>query len=173
MNTRPDRDQAAEYYFTYIDQVPDGDIRETLRAQLGETLNFLGGLSEHQANHRYARDKWSIREVLGHVNACERLFSFRAFWFARGLEGALPSFDQNVAASHASAGFRSWPSLVDEFRTVRLASLSFFDELPGEAWERRGVASGNPFTVRALAWITAGHVAHHVSILRSKYLAGV
>jgi hypothetical protein len=173
MNTRPDRGEVAEYYFTYIDQVPDGDIRETLRAQLGETLDFLGRISEHQAHHRYAPGKWTIREVVGHINDCERLFSFRAFWFARGLQDSLPSFDQDVSAAHASAELRSWPSLVDEFRTVRLASLSLFDELPGEAWARRGIASGNPFTVRGLAWITAGHVAHHVTIMRGKYLAGV
>jgi hypothetical protein len=170
MNTRPDRNEAAEYYFTYIDQVPDGDIRQTLHAQLGETVDFLGGISDHQSQHRYAPDKWTIREVVGHINDCERLFTFRAFWFARGFDTPLPSFDQNAAVSTASSEFRSWRSLVEEFRTVRVASLSLFDELPGEAWARRGIASDNPFTVRALAWIAAGHVIHHTTILRRKYL---
>lgn len=172
MNIRPDHTEVAEYYFTYINQVPDGDIRRTLHAQLEETVDFLGGISGDRSLHRYAPDKWSIREVLGHVNDCERLFVFRAFWFSRGLDSPLPSFDQNAAVSTAGSNLRSWRSLIEEFRVVRVASLSLFDELSGEAWARRGIASDNPFSVRSLAWITAGHVAHHSAILRTRYLQG-
>lgn len=170
MTTTPDRTEAAEYYFTYIDQVPGGDVCAILEAQLAETLALLHGISDDKSLHRYAPDKWSIRQVQSHVNDTERLFVFRALWFARGLDSPLPSFDQNIAVSTAGADERAWRSHVEEFRAVRAATLSFFQNLPADAWTRRGVASGNPFTVRALAYIVAGHVTHHTTILRQRYL---
>jgi hypothetical protein len=169
--TAPDRTEAAEYYFTYIDQVAPGDICNILEAQLVETLALLHAISEEQSLVRYAPGKWSVRQVVGHLNDTERLFVFRALWFARGFDSPLPSFDQNVAVSAAAADDRSWRSHVDEFRAVRGATLSFFQSLPADAWTRRGVASGNPFTVRALAYISAGHVTHHLGILRERYLS--
>lgn len=167
----PDRTEAAEYYFTYINQVPAGDIRAILRAQLPDILSLLKTIDEKRSLHRYAPDKWTIKQVLGHINDTERLFVFRAFWFARGLPDPLPSFDQNIAVAASGADDRPWASHVDEFARVREASLSFFESLPNEAWDRRGTASGNPFSVRALAYMTAGHVTHHDKILREKYLA--
>ena len=167
---RPAREEAAEYYFKYIDMVGDGDVCAILDAQRAETLAFLRGIPEEKARHRYAPDKWSINGVVAHLNDCERLFAFRAFWFARGLEPALPSFDQNVAASHDAADRRSLSSHIDEFDAVRKASLDLFRHLPEDAWTRRGIASDNPFTVRSLAFIAAGHVIHHSRILRDRYL---
>jgi hypothetical protein len=168
--TAPDRSEAAPYYFTYIDQVPSGDILAIMEAQSGDTVALLHSISEEASLARYAPGKWSIREVLGHVNDTERLFVSRAFWFARGFDSPLPSFDQNVAVSTAGAHDRSWSSLVDEFRTIRAATLSFFQNLPADAWTRRGIASDNPFTVRALAYLAVGHVTHHMRILRERYL---
>jgi hypothetical protein len=168
--TVPDRSEAAEYYFTYIDQVPAGEIVPTLERQLSETVGLLAGIPEARADHRYAPDKWTIREVLSHINDCERMFAFRAFWFARGFDTPLPSFDQNVAIAAAGADARSWASHIEEFRNTRTATLDLFRHLPEDAWMRRGIASGNPFTVRALAYIAAGHVSHHVRIMREKYL---
>jgi DinB superfamily len=167
---RPQRDEAAEYYFKYIDRVPDADICAVLEKQETEALTLFGGISEERSLYRYAPEKWTIRETLGHVNDTERLFVARAFWFARGLESELPSFDQNVAIAAAGANDRSWASHVDEFQTVRAATLTFFSNLPAAAWTRRGVASGNPFSVRALAFLAAGHVEHHNAILRERYL---
>jgi DinB family protein len=172
MISAPDRSEAAEYYFTYIDQVGPGDICAILETQLTETLVLLNGVNEEQSLHRYAPGKWSLRQVLGHVNDTERLFVFRALWFARGFDTPLPSFDQNIAVGTAASDHRSWKSHVDEFRAIRTATLAFFRNLPAEAWTRSGVASGNPFTVRALAYIAAGHVIHHVSIVRSRYVPG-
>ena len=168
--TRPDRGEAAEYYFKYIDRVGDGHILDTLERQGHEAAAELERISEERSQHRYAAGKWSIREVLGHVNDTERLFVFRAFWFARGFDTPLPSFEQDVAAAASGADSRPWASLVDEFRSVRGATVSLFRTLPPDAWTRRGVASGNPVTVKALAFITAGHVAHHVAVLRERYL---
>ena len=170
MITLPERGEAAEYYFTYINQVPEGDICATLDAQAGTATALLESISDQQSAHAYAPGKWSIRQVLSHINDTERLFVFRAFWFARGFDAPLPSFDQNVAVTAAGADERSWRSHIDEFGAVRSATNTFFRNLPAEAWSRRGIASDNPFTVRALAFITAGHVAHHLKILRERYL---
>jgi hypothetical protein len=166
----PDRSEAAEYYFTYIDKVPAGDVRATLDAQLPATLAVLDGISEAQSLVRYAPDKWTIRQLLSHVNDAERAFVFRALWFARGFDTPLPSFDQDVAIAAADADARTWDSHVQEFRAVRAATLALFNGLPERAWSARGIASGYPFTVRALAYITAGHVTHHVKILQERYL---
>ena len=170
MRTAPDRTEADEYYFTYIDKVVAGDICQILEQQGAEVLRLFREISEERSRYRYAPDKWSIRQVAAHLNDCERLFVFRAMWFARGFDSTLPSFDQNVAMATAGADERGWTSHVDEFRSVRAATQAFFDNLPSEAWSRRGIASGNPFTVRALAYLTAGHVTHHANILRERYL---
>jgi hypothetical protein len=168
--TRPGAHEAAPYYFTYIDKVPAGDIRDVLEAQELETRKFLEGISEERSRHRYAAGKWSIREVLGHVNDCERLFAFRAFWFARGFDSPLPSFEQEVAVAAAGSDDVSWARHVEEFTANRTSTMSFFRNLPDAAWSRTGVASGNPFTVRAFAWIAAGHVAHHMGLVKERYL---
>jgi hypothetical protein len=166
----PERTEAAEYYFTYIDQVPGGDICTILHSQLGETIDLLRRIPEDRSLHRYAPGKWSIREVVSHLNDTERLFVFRALWFARGFDTPLPSFDQNIALAAAAANERPLSDHVSEFESLRSATVPFFQHLPEEAWTRRGIASGNPFTVRALAYIGAGHVAHHARILRERYL---
>src|SRR4051812_11825715 len=158
----PERSEAAEYYFRYIEQVTTTDICQTLESQSGEALAFLEHISDDGSLHRYAPDKWSIREVLSHVSDTERVFVYRALWFARGFDSPLPSFDQDVAVAGAGADQRSWRSHLDEFRAVRAATATFFRGLPTEAWERSGMASGKPFTVRALAWIAAGHLTHHL-----------
>ena len=169
---RPTREEAAAYYFTYIDQVRGDDLLAELESQEAEVARLLGGISEERSLHRYQADKWSIRELLGHVNDCERLFAFRALWFARGFDTPLPSFDQAVATAHAGSDGRSWEGHVGEFRALRAATLALLRGLPEEAWERTGVASGYPFTVRALAFVIAGHAAHHVRVLNERYLAG-
>jgi hypothetical protein len=170
MDKRPSPDEAAPYYFTYIDKVPEGDVLATLERQLGEASAFIAGISEERSPHRYAAGKWSIRQVLNHINDAERLFAFRALWFARGFQDALPSFEQDQAVAAAGADAVAWSLHIEEFHGVRLATLALFRNLPAEAWSRRGVASGNPFTVRALAFIAAGHLEHHLRVLRERYL---
>lgn len=166
----PESSEAPEYYFKYIHLVGPGDIRSVLAVQDRDAQILFGAITDDQSRHRYAPDKWSIRQVLGHLNDCERLFAFRAFWYARGFDAPLPSFDQNVAAQHDAAADRSWSSLAAEFHEIRASTVSFFRHLPADAWMRRGTASGYEFTVRALAYIIAGHVIHHVGILRTLYL---
>jgi len=170
MTGRPEPSEAAPYYFKYIDRVAAGDIVGLLETQREEALSFLAGISEEKSLHRYGPDKWSIRQVVNHVSDCERLFVSRAFWFARGFDSPLPSFDQEVCVAAAGADEVPWADHVEEFRSVRLSTLAFFRNLPDRAWMRRGIASDNPFTVRALAYIAAGHADHHTSILRERYV---
>jgi hypothetical protein len=166
----PQQTEAAPHYFTYIDLISGDDILQTIEAQLDDTSRFLSGVSEEKSLYRYAPDKWSIREVISHVNDTERVFVFRAMWFARGFSEPLPSFDQNIASNAAGADDHSLASHVQEFRRIREATIALFRNLPAEAWVRSGVASGNSVTVNALAYIIAGHVAHHAAILRERYL---
>lgn len=166
----PERTEAPAYYFKYIDRISGGNVLEELANQRDEALELFAAISEERSVHRYAPEKWSIRQVLNHVNDTERVFLFRAFWFARGFETPLPSYDQEVATAMARADEVPWSRNVEEFEGVRRTTLDFFANLPADAWMKSGIASDNPFTVRALAFITAGHAAHHVAILREKYL---
>ncbi|HEY6121905.1 MAG TPA: DinB family protein [Pyrinomonadaceae bacterium] len=160
--------EAAPYYFRYINLVSDRDIVAGLENQLTNVLPFLSVISEEKSLHRYAPDKWSIRQVMNHVNDVERVFLFRALWFARGFTAPLPGFDQE--ASSARADDFAWSDHVEEFRNIRLATLSFFRNLPKEHWSRRGTADGNPFTVNSLAYIISGHLSHHQDVLQQRYL---
>ena len=167
----PQPGDSAEYHFTYINQVPAGDIVDTLDRQGTEMRELLHDISDEQSLHRYAPGKWTIREVLSHINDTERVFSFRGYWFARNLGDPLPSFDQEVAIAVAGADARTWESHVAEWIAVRHSTLALFGNLPADAWQRRGVASGSEFTVNAMAYITAGHVQHHLRLLRERYLS--
>jgi uncharacterized damage-inducible protein DinB len=162
--------EAAPYYFRYINLIKTDHVVETLRMQLEDALSLFQTISEEKSRYRYAPDKWSIRQLLSHVSDTERVFLHRAFWFARGFQDAMPSFDQDESVAAAQADEVSWRQLVDEFRVVRLATLSFFQNLPTPAWSRSGIASDSSVTVRALAYIIAGHVAHHQNLLEERYL---
>jgi len=167
---RPQEHEAAPYYFTYINQAPGEDALALIEAQVDEVVAFFSSISEEKSLSRYAPDKWSIRQVLNHLTDTERAFAFRALWFARGFDLPLPSYDQNIAAAGADADEVSWAAHIEEFRGVRLATISLFRNMPAEAWTRSGIASDNRFTVRALAFIIAGHLTHHVKVLRERYL---
>jgi DinB family protein len=169
MRGRPEMNEAAPYYFTYINQVSGDDVIGAIDGQAEESLKFFSGISEEKSLYRYAPGKWSIREVINHVNDTERAFAFRALWFSRGFDTPLPSYDQNISVSGAQSDRIPWAAHVEEFRRVRLSTISLFNNLPSEAWMRTGIASDNRFTVRALGFIIAGHVIHHIKILRERY----
>ncbi len=169
---RPRADEFAPYYQKYIDRVPSGDVVAVLARQIDETAVLLGKVKESNAGHRYAPDKWSIREVVGHVSDAERVFAYRALRFARGDEGALLSFDEKAFVAGGGFDRRTLADLVAEFRAVRQATLALFRSLDDEAFSRGGTASGQHVTVRALAHIIAGHEVHHVAILKERYRVG-
>jgi DinB superfamily len=168
--SRPERTEAAPYYFTYIDRIKQDDIVGVMEGQLEDVGRILDGISEEKSLYRYAPDKWSIRQVLSHLNDTERAFAFRALWFARDFHDPLASFDQNISVNAARADEYAWASHVAEFRDLRRSTIALFRKLPSEAWKRSGLASGNPVSVSALAHIIAGHVSHHVAILAERYL---
>jgi hypothetical protein len=168
--THPQANEAAPYYFGYIDLARSENIVTFLDNKMGETISFLEGISEEKSLHQYAPDKWTIRQVLNHVNDGERIFLGRAVWFARGFTDPLPSFDQEIGVAGANANDTPWSAQVEEFRTIRLSTLSFFRNLPAEAWSRSGIASDNSVTVNAIAYIIGGHVAHHINVLKERYL---
>jgi hypothetical protein len=167
---RPAADEYAPYYGSYVRLVPDGPIVETLRNQISETMATLNALPEAKGDHRYQPDKWSIKEVLGHVIDGERIFSYRALRFARRDETPLPGFEQNLYVPAAAFGRRTLRSLLDEFGAVREATVHLYRHLDEEALSRSGIASENRMSVRALAWVIAGHERHHLRVLRERYL---
>lgn len=168
--TRPADDEYAPYYGRYISRVADGDIVRTLQSQIGETVRALRAIPDSRAGHRYAPDKWSIREVVGHLSDAERIFAYRALRIARGDETPLPGFDENAFVARARLDDRPFAGLISEYEVVRAASVALFDSLFPEEWTRRGVASEKGVSVRALAWIAAGHELHHLEVLRTRYL---
>lgn len=169
MKGRPAADEFAPYYAGYIEQAKGDDPVAAVK-DYEAALQSLAGISEEKSLHRYAEGKWSIRELLSHVSDTERVFALRAMWFARGFTSPLPSFDQDIAVAGAAADKTPWSRHLEEFKRVRLASIALFENLPPEAWMRTGTASDKRFSVRALAFIVAGHANHHFRIVREKYL---
>lgn len=166
----PDPSEYAPYYGRYIALVGGGDVVAALEDQPRETLALLSTLSEEQGDYRYAPGKWSVKEMLGHVIDVERVFSYRALRFARNDRTPLASFEQDDYVRAGNFADYRLADLIEEFVCVRRASLWFFRQLSAEAWMRRGVASGNEVSVRAVAYIVAGHELHHRRVLREKYL---
>ena len=166
---RPAASEYAEYYGGYIGHVPDGDVLSRLASQGEATRKLLMGVGESRAAHRYAADKWSIKQVIGHLVDGEWLFGYRALAFARRDPGALPSMDQDAWMAAAEFDRRPIADLIDALWRVRQATLSIFSDFDTATLARGGIASGNPFTVRSLVWITAGHELHHLRILGERY----
>jgi hypothetical protein len=167
---RPAAGEHAEYYARYVDLVPDGDILETLRNQLGQTLALLQEVPRERENYSYAPGKWSLREVVGHMLDTERVMAYRALAMARSDGVDLQGMDQEEWARHSNAAARSLDDLVSEWAGVRRANGHMFATLPVGAGERRGRASGNEFTVRSFPWIIAGHELWHRERLAKDYV---
>jgi hypothetical protein len=167
----PDPSEYLAYYDRYVSLVPEGDVRLLLEQQLERTLAFLHGLTEREGDLRYEQGKWSVKEVVGHMADSERIFGYRALRFARGDGNPLPGFEQDDYVAAAGFGRCLLRDLTTEFEHSRRANALLFRQLEDEAWLRRGNANGAEVSVRALAYILAGHEQHHVGVLRSRYLA--
>jgi len=170
--TRPEPGEYHDYYRTYVELVPEGDVVDTLRAAIGETMALLRGLPEARANQRYAPGKWTVKEVIAHLADTERTFTFRAFWFARGGPGELASFDQDPFVAQSFANARTLDELLDDFEAVRAATVSLYAGMPDSVTTRTGIASDCSFSVRTFPYITAGHEIHHRNQLRDRYGLG-
>lgn len=167
---KPEETEYLPYYGRYISLVQDGDILELLSKQLDETLPLLRSIPQSQASFRYAPDKWSINELVGHLIDSERIFAYRALRFARNDQTPVPGYEQDDYVRNASFNDWSLSELIDEFECVRRSTIFLFKHLNSDAWTRTGVANGSEASVRALAYIIAGHELHHRGILRSRYL---
>lgn len=166
---RPTEAEYAPFYAGYVTLVPETDILGVLAGQAAEIRRLAASVPAERQSHRYAEGKWSIRQVLGHLVDAERVFGYRAFCFSRGERAALPSFDENEYVKAARSDATPLGDLVDELALVRESNLVVLRRLEPLEWARVGTASGHPVTVRALAFIMAGHPRHHVLVLRERY----
>jgi hypothetical protein len=169
---RPERNEYAPFYETYISKVQGSDILATLDDHRRQMLLLLSGRTESDGDIRYAPGKWSVKEVLGHVCDGERILSYRALCIARGEAAPLPGYDENAYVANAPFSRHPLPDLIEDFIAVRRATLSLFRNFDDDAWMRRGKANNHEVTVRAIAYIIAGHELHHRMALQEKYLKG-
>ena len=167
---RPEKSEYAPFYETYVGKVSETDILSVLRSERENTLALVGNLPAAKIEYRYAPEKWTLRQVFGHVLDMEWVFAMRAVHFARAVPGNLPGVEQEDVMRVANFEARPWRSMVDEFASLRAANTLFFEGLDEAGWSRSGVASNNPVTVRALAYIIAGHQRHHWGVIRERYL---
>lgn len=170
---RPKSDEYAPYYEKYVSLIANEDIVGTLEAQRVQMAQLLAARSEREGNFRYAPDKWSVKEIIGHVSDAERVFAYRLLRIGRGDTTPLASFEQDDYIATGAFNERTLMDLAAELAAVRVATLALVQSLPSDAWMRRGTASANPVSARALAYIIAGHELHHKKILEEKYFPAI
>src|SRR5215831_236277 len=168
---RPAETEYAPYYHNYVSQVAENDVMAVLRSELDDLDVLLDRVPPDQETYAYAEGKWTIRQVIGHLIDGERVFGYRALCIARGEKQNLPGFEQDDYLQTSPYDHISLEDLLSEMRLVRLSNIAMFRSLDEAAWDRVGLANHNEITVRALAFIMAGHVRHHMKVLREKYLS--
>jgi uncharacterized damage-inducible protein DinB len=169
----PGATEYAPYYGTFVALVKGSNVLDLLSEKPTAILNVLRGLPESAEEFRYAEGKWSVKEVLGHVMDCERVYAYRALCIARGERAPLPGFDENDYVRVAEFGRRRLGDIAEEFETVRRATLALLARLDGAALTRIGTANNVVFSARALAYCIAGHEIHHAGVLKSRYLSAL
>jgi hypothetical protein len=166
---RPEAGEYAPYYDRYISLVKGDNILDILDDERRKFVLLLSGRSEEEGNFRYAPDKWTVKELIGHINDTERIFSYRALRIARGDQTPMEGFEQDDYVRNASFNARTLEDLVEDYIAVRRATVSLFRNLSPEVWIRSGTASNNKVSVRAIAYTIAGHDLHHRRILEERY----
>lgn len=169
MHTRPEVGEFNPYYSSYVNLVQDGEIVEILNEQIKETFLLLKDITDQQAHFRYASNKWSLKEVIGHIADTERIMSYRLLCIARGETVSLPGYDDMEYVQNASFNRQSIQDLLDNFTAVRHSTLHLVKSMEQDAWIRRGSANGSEVTVRAIVSIIAGHELHHLQIIKERY----
>jgi uncharacterized damage-inducible protein DinB len=167
---RPEKNEYNEYYETYVSLVPETDIVRVLEDQNSELLDIFSRIDEEKSLYAYAEGKWTIKELLGHLTDGERIFGYRALRISRADKTPMEGFEQDGYIENSNFNNTKLSDLLSEFQLVRQANLIFFRNLTDEAWTRTGTASDSTVSVRAIAYIMAGHVRHHARILRERYL---
>jgi hypothetical protein len=168
---RPEKGEYAEYYERYISLVEEDEIVAALENQHAELVRLFEQITEEKSHYAYGQDKWTIKEVIGHLIDGERIFSYRALRISRADQTALEGFEQDGYIENSNFNNTKLSDLATELLAVRRANIIFFKNLSAEAWLRTGTVSGNQVSVRALAYIIAGHITHHLKILGERYLA--
>ena len=171
MNQRPSEQEYAPPVHRYVSIVPEGAILSIIEAQHASTIALLNGLSPEQADYRYAEGKWSVKEVIGHVTDNERVWAYRLLRIARGDAQGLIGYDENVFAAHAPFASLPLADVIAEYDAVRRSTLYLLRALAPEDWSSRGDFAGHPLTVRAAAYMIAGHEAHHINVINERYLS--
>ena len=166
----PEITEYKDDYENYVSLVGETDIVSAMRKQLTEVENLFASIPEEKGEFAYATGKWTIKELLGHLINGERVFSYRALRISRGDETPLSGFDQDLLTDNGNFNSISLVDLIKEFSHLCQANIIFFQNLTDEAWERTGTVNDNPASVRAIAYNMAGHVRHHINILRLRYL---
>ncbi|MBS2967652.1 DinB family protein [Metabacillus sp. KIGAM252] len=169
MLMRPEKNDYHPHYQSYIEQIPEGDLIVLLCEQLKQTVSLLEGLSDEKALYQYAPEKWTIKEVIGHIADTERIMAYRLLGISRGEQNEFPGYDDESYVQNARFNEISLAQLVENLKAVRLATIALLKGLHRDAWVLRGRANGGPVTVLALAAIIAGHERHHVRILEDRY----
>jgi hypothetical protein len=169
MEMRPKPDEYAQYYARYVSLVPEGDILDLLERQRTDLARLGAAVPADREQFRYMPGKWSVREVIGHLIDGERVFGYRAFCISRGEQAHLPSFDEKLYVGRSSYDRVRLADLIAEFTEVRNVNLAMFRRLEESRWTSTGIASDNRVSVRALAYIMAGHLRHHTAVLHERY----
>ncbi|MBS1595443.1 MAG: DinB family protein [Bacteroidetes bacterium] len=167
---RPTQTEYPVYYHTYISKAEGNDLIALLKKGNEDLQAFISSLPAHKADYRYQPDKWSVKEILIHLMDAERIFAYRALRFSRGDRTGLPGFDENEYVPNCDASSRSIENILTEYQALRASSISFFENLTHDMLIRNGIANGEEVSVRALAYIIAGHEVHHLSVIKERYL---
>lgn len=168
---KPAQGSYSSHYEVYISQIPESDLVEAFNAQDKSIAGFFSNISESRTEMGYAPGKWSIKDVLQHLIDCERIFGYRALCIARGEQKSLPGFDDEPYAQMAVANRRGWNSLCEEFILIRKTTKMMFESFSSTDMERTGLANNHPVSPLALGYIILGHAAHHINIVKERYLS--
>jgi hypothetical protein len=168
---RPEKNEYNEYYETYVSLVPETDVVRVLEDQQAELADIFEKIAEEKSLYAYAEGKWTIKELLGHLTDGERIFAYRALRISRADQTPIEGFEQDGYIENSNFNQTDLSVLLAEFLYTRRANVIFFQNLPENAWTRTGTASDSPVSVRAIAYVMAGHVRHHIKILRERYLS--
>ena len=166
---RPDKTEYDPYYEHYVSLVADSDILDTLGSQSTKLQDIFTAMPEERGDFRYAEGKWSIKELLGHLIDAERMFAYRLFRISRGDETPIEGFEQDGYIENAHSNGRSFADLLEEFSLLRRANMIFFNNMGDDSWTRVGTANNAKISARALVYIMAGHIEHHLGVLKERY----
>ncbi len=169
IDEKPEYEAYPTFYHKYVDAISEGNILHVLEDQLHALNGMLGALDDRQWGYRYDEGKWSVKEVLGHLIDAERVFAFRAAAFARGDQNELPGFDENKYVEESRLAEGTPAALLEQFNHLRKANIFLFATFTDAILSRTGVSNGKPISVRAIIFITAGHLQHHMNILKERY----